>query len=75
MLSFYVNDILDFAQINHGKFRKVCRRVDVKAVIEEVIGILKTKAEQGQINVSLELTGFPRKKYSDEPNYIIFTDS
>ena len=47
MLSFYVNDILDFAQINHGKFRKVCRLVNVKEVIGEVIDILRTKAEQG----------------------------
>ena len=47
MLGFYVNDILDFAQINHGKFRKDCRPVNVKLVIEEVINILKNKAEQG----------------------------
>ena len=75
MLSFYVNDILDFAQINHGKFRKVCRLVNVKDVIGEVIDILRTKAEQGQINVSIELTGFPRREFSEEPNYVICTDS
>ena len=40
MLGFYVNDILDFAQINHGKFRKDCRPVNAKLVIEEVINIL-----------------------------------
>jgi signal transduction histidine kinase len=59
MLGFYVNDILDLAQINHGKFRKDCRPVDVKLVIEEVISILQNKADQGQIGVSLFMVGFP----------------
>ena len=37
LLTFYVNDILDFAQINGGKFRKDCRNADVTELINEIL--------------------------------------
>ena len=46
LLSFYVNDILDFAQINAGRFRRDCHNMDIKQTIEEVMLIMQNKAEQ-----------------------------
>ena len=40
-----MNDILDFAQINSGKFRKDCRNINVKSSIEDVMLIMENKAE------------------------------
>jgi len=30
LMSFLVDDLLDFAQINNGKFRKICKEFDLK---------------------------------------------
>ena len=45
LLSFYVNDILDFAKLSGGKFRKECRNLNLKESIEEILLIMKDKAE------------------------------
>ena len=39
LLTFYVNDILDLAMINNGKFRKNCSNFDAKKAIEEIMTI------------------------------------
>ena len=44
LLSFLVNDILDFAQLRSGKFRKDVGFFDIKEAIQEVYMILKEKA-------------------------------
>jgi len=43
-MSFLVDDLLDFAQLNSGKFRKVLSNFDLKEAVEEVISIQKDKA-------------------------------
>ena len=52
MMSFLVDDLLDFAQINSGKFRKVIKEFDLNEAIEEVISIQKEKAAMGGIRLS-----------------------
>ena len=44
MMGFLVDDLLDFAQINAGKFRKVITSFDLKEAIQEVVSIQKDKA-------------------------------
>jgi signal transduction histidine kinase len=44
MMGFLVDDLLDFAQINAGKFRKVCTEFDLREAISEVISIQSEKA-------------------------------
>lgn len=44
LMSFLVDDLLDFAQINNGKFRKVCKEFDLREAIEEVVQIQQQKA-------------------------------
>ena len=39
MMAFLVDDLLDFAQLNAGKFRKTVKKFDLKEAIEEIISI------------------------------------
>jgi signal transduction histidine kinase len=52
MMAFLVDDLLDFAQLNAGKFRKVIKQFELKDSIEEVIDIQKEKAHMGGIKLS-----------------------
>ena len=45
ILNFLVNDILDFAQVKDGKFRKNLQVFDLKESVEEIIAVQKYKAE------------------------------
>ena len=51
ILSFLVNDILDFAQLKAGKFRKNIQTFSIEKVINEMIKIFAFKAEQMAISV------------------------
>ena len=43
-MAFLVDDLLDFAQLNAGKFRKSIQEFNLKEAIEEVVSIQKDKA-------------------------------
>jgi signal transduction histidine kinase len=43
-MGFLVDDLLDFAQINAGKFRKVNTEFDLREAIEEIVSIQHEKA-------------------------------
>jgi signal transduction histidine kinase len=51
-LSFLVNDMLDFAQMRSGKFRKDLSTFDIRVAIEEIVNIQILKAE----HIGLRLT-------------------
>ena len=51
MMGFLVDDLLDFAQINAGKFRKVVTHFDVRDAIEEVVSIQNDKAKMAGIKL------------------------
>lgn len=44
IMGFLVDDLLDFAQINAGKFRKVNTEFDLREAIEEIVSIQHEKA-------------------------------
>ena len=58
ILCFLVNDILDFAQLKSGKFRKNCQMFNPKDAINEVILIQKLKAEFLGVKLSCIFEGF-----------------
>ena len=83
LLTFYVNDLLDFAQINSGNFRQDCRIVNIKETIEEVMLVQKIKAEMSGIQLTAKFVNFPLKKdaqiagndkIEEEMDYIVCTD-
>ena len=52
MLGFLVNDILDFAQLKSGKFRKDVSFFNIEEAIQEIYLIQKEKAEFMGIEVT-----------------------
>jgi signal transduction histidine kinase len=59
LLTFLVNDILDFGQLSAGKFRKDCINFCLQESTEEIILILQYKAEMYGINIDVQFLGFP----------------
>ena len=68
ILCLLVNDILDYAQMKQGKFRKDCTQFDVSEAINEIIQIQKLKAEFLEINLYSIFEGF------DNNNFLICSD-
>ena len=54
ILNFLVNDILDFAQMRSGKFRKSTQTFNVVESINEIVDVLNFKAQNMNINVACE---------------------
>jgi len=66
VLRFLVNDILDFAQIRAGKFRKDISQFDIKEALEEIKLILLFKAEQSGIDIEMDFINFPEHEESKQ---------
>ena len=49
-MTFIVQDLLDYAQIKAGKFRKNISVFDIRESIEKVMCIQRKKAEEKEIN-------------------------
>lgn len=45
-MTFIVQDLLDYAQIKAGKFRKNISTFDIRESVEKVMCIQRTKAEE-----------------------------
>eukprot|EP00356_Strombidium_inclinatum_P011678 CAMPEP_0170485268 /NCGR_PEP_ID=MMETSP0208-20121228/4574_1 /TAXON_ID=197538 /ORGANISM="Strombidium inclinatum, Strain S3" /LENGTH=162 /DNA_ID=CAMNT_0010758865 /DNA_START=268 /DNA_END=756 /DNA_ORIENTATION=+ len=52
IMNFLVDDLLDFSQLNAGKFRQVLSTFNLKEAIDEVLAIQKEKAEMKGISLS-----------------------
>ena len=48
-MSFLIQDLLDYAQIKAGKFRKNIRQFNIKDAIEEVMCVQRLNAKQNKI--------------------------
>lgn len=53
-MSFLVDDLLDYAQLNAGKFRKVEKYFNVQDAIQEIIDIQQDKAQMMGVNLSCQ---------------------
>jgi signal transduction histidine kinase len=58
LLNYFVNDLLSYAQINSGKFRKNLCSFDLKNAVSEIVGIMEYKAELIGIKLSTSFSGF-----------------
>ena len=50
-MSFVVDDLLDYAQLNAGKFRQEIKEFDLKEAVDEIISIQDDKAKLGGITL------------------------
>jgi signal transduction histidine kinase len=68
MMTYMVQDLLDFAQIKAGKFRKNCKRFNIRKAIENVMLVQKKKAiEQNlQFYATFENVLDPAEEFIDQ---------
>ena len=66
ILLFLVNDLLDFFQMRHGKFRLVPQLIDFRKMIDELIEVFKITAQGREIVLSAEISeNVPRELFLD----------
>ena len=58
-MTFIVQDLLDYAQIKAGKFRKNISTFDIRESIEKVMCIQREKAHEKGIEFSTQFINFP----------------
>ena len=54
IMSFLVDDLLDYAQLNAGKFRKVEKSFNLSEAIQEIVDIQTDKAEMMGVKLSCQ---------------------
>jgi signal transduction histidine kinase len=69
-LHYMVQDLLDYAQIRSGKFRKNIDQFDIIEAVEDVMLIQQRKAQDNQINLHATFVNIydPRKGEVPRPN-------
>ena len=67
-MKFLIQDLLDFAQMKAGKFRKVLEEFNVKDAIEEMMSIEIDKAKNKGVNLVVEYVNIGNiyNPYTDE---------
>ena len=58
IMTFIVQDLLDYAQIKAGKFRKNITSFNIKDSIEKVMCIQRRKAEEKNLDFRIEYINF-----------------
>ena len=58
ILNFLVNDMLDFAQLRSGKFRRDLSSFNIKEAIQEIVNVQLLKAEFQGIKLSFVMANF-----------------
>lgn len=54
-MNFLVNDMLDYAQFKAGNFRQTFESFDLIEAIEEIVDVMKFKAEELNIKLKVEI--------------------
>ena len=63
-MAFLVDDLLDFAQLNAGKFRKTVKKFELKEAMEEIMDSWEVTSSDEEENYDEEVT----EKYGTEEN-------
>ncbi|UCV09714.1 ATP-binding protein [Dechloromonas denitrificans] len=54
-----INDILELSKIESGKMEMAAEDVDLAALLEEIVGMMRLRAEQGGLALKLEMSDLP----------------
>jgi len=77
-MTFIVQDLLDYAQIKAGKFRKNITKFDLRECIEKVMCIQRQKAEEKSIDFNVRYINFGEDQSEGEIgdlfSYVLKTD-
>ena len=55
LLGFLVNDMLDYGQLSAGKFRKQITKFNLNETVEEIINIMKFKADELGVKMIIQI--------------------
>jgi signal transduction histidine kinase len=61
-----INDVLDTAQVEAGTFELVREEVDLRALLEQSLTVVKDSARRGGIELSAEIAEMPVRAWVDE---------
>lgn len=64
-LLMLINDILDFSKIESGKMELSIRPMDLQQLVNDVVDMLRHRAEQLGIEVNVECSGLPQSVKAD----------
>ena len=67
-----VGDLLDFAQLSNGKFRKVEEFFNIKKVIEEIIQIQEYKAKTKGVLIETIYKSFEMESEESGANSLLY---
>ena len=56
ILGFLINDMLDYAQLSAGKFRKVYSSLNLFNSVKDILAIMKFKADEFGINIEVDMS-------------------
>ena len=60
-----INDILDIAKIETGKFPMAPEQLDVEEIVQNCLRLVTTTSEEKRLNMNLEMPGKPTVLYAD----------
>lgn len=63
LLSFLVNDMLDYAQLSAGQFRKFVKKFNLVDSVKEIVNMMKFKVDELGIELT---TNFDNFEYDSE---------
>ena len=66
ILNFLINDMLDYAQLSAGKFRKNAIKFDVIKSVDDIAKIMKFKADELGVKLDINLNGL----FKDQPKLV-----
>ena len=66
-----IHDLLDYAQIKAGKFRKNISTFNIRDVIEEVVSIQRSKAQAKGIDLPIEFVNIAVSHEAYQRNHLI----
>ena len=58
ILNFLVNDMLDYAQLSSGQFRKFFKKFNLIESVKDIVNIMKYKADEFGIDIRLDFNNF-----------------
>ena len=76
LMGYMVQDLLDYAQIKAGKFRKRMSPFNIREAVEQVLCIQRQRAEEKQIQLLSEFPNFKETDMSGGEGYspILYCD-
>lgn len=80
ILCFLINDMLDYAQLSAGQFRKNFKRFDLISSINDILNVIRAKSDDLGITVNFDITKLVSESAHNQiqvrlpSNYFIFFD-